>query len=290
MPTKIEKDAVSGQDTTGHEWDGIKELNTPLPRWWLYTFYACILFAVVWSALYPSIPGIHGYFHGILHYSQRQELDKEVRAAAAEHADIRQRIASSSLDQVAADPEMSEYAVAGGKAIFANNCAVCHGAAGSGRPNFPVLADDKWLWGGKRADIYQTIQHGIRSLDDPTTRMSQMPRFGADKILNEQQIADVAAHVRTLARLDPPSDASKRGNAIFSEQCAVCHGQNGQGNRQFGAPSLTDGIWLYAGTKDAIEQQVTLPKQGVMPAWSKRLDDVEIKMVSLYVHGLGGGE
>lgn len=290
MPTKIEKDAISGQETTGHEWDGIKELNTPLPRWWLLVFYACILFAVVWSVLYPSVPGIHGYFHGILHYSQRAELDKEVSAAAAEHADLRKKIAAATLDQVAADPELSEYAAAGGKAVFANNCAVCHGAAGSGRPNFPILADDKWLWGGTRADIYKTIRHGVRSADDPETRTSLMPRFGADKMLTGEQISDVAAFVRVLARLDRPSESSQRGATIFGNQCAACHGANGQGNRQFGAPALADGIWLYSGTKEAIEQQVTLPKQGVMPAWAKRLDDVDIKMVSLYVHGLGGGE
>lgn len=290
MPTKIEKDAVSGRETTGHEWDGIKELNTPLPRWWLYTFYACILFAAVWSVLYPSFPAVRGYFHGVLHYSQRQELDKEVKAAAAAHADIRQKVAAATLDQIAANPEMSEYAVAGGKAIFANNCAVCHGDAGSGRPNFPILADDKWLWGGKRADIYQTVQHGIRSPDDPDTRSSAMPRFGADKMLDDGQIADVAAFVRTLSKLDQASDASRRGAAIFGAQCAACHGQGGEGNRLVGAPALKDGIWLYAGTGEAIRQQVTLPKQGVMPAWSKRLDDVDLKMVTLYVHGLGGGE
>jgi len=290
MPTKIEKDAISGRETTGHEWDGIKELNTPLPRWWLLVFYATIIFAAVWCVLYPSWPGVTGYFHGVLGYSQRQELDKDIQAAAAEHADIRKKIAAATIDQVAADPELNEYAQAGGKAIFANNCAVCHGNAGSGRPNYPILVDDKWLWGGKRADIYKTIQHGIRSADDPATRLSQMPRFGADKVLTPPQIDDVAAYVRTLAHLDQPADAAKRGQAVFAEQCAVCHGATGQGNRQVGAPSLVDNIWQYSGTLAGIEQQVTLPKQGVMPAWGKRLDDADIKMVAIYVHDLGGGE
>jgi len=290
MPTKIEKDAISGRETTGHEWDGIKELNNPLPRWWILTFYACIAFAVIWSVLYPSVPGIRGYFHGVLHYSQREELAKSVKAAEAEHADLRTKMASQSVDQIAADPELNEYATAGGRAVFANNCAVCHGAAGSGRPNFPILADDKWLWGGKRADIYKTVQHGIRSPDDADTRSSAMPRFGADKILTNAQISDVAAHVRVLAKLDQPSAESQRGAAIFKDNCAACHGAEGQGNRLLGAPALTDGIWLYAGTKDAIRQQVTLPKQGEMPAWGKRLNDLDIKMVSLYVHSLGGGE
>jgi cytochrome c oxidase cbb3-type subunit 3 len=290
MPTKIEKDAISGKDTTGHEWDGIKELDTPLPRWWLNVFYACIAFAVVWSILYPSWPGIHGYFHGLLGYSQRQELDKSIQAAAAAHADMRRKIAESTITQVAADHELSEYALAGGKAVFANNCAVCHGVAGSGRPNYPILADDKWLWGGKLTDIYQSVQHGVRSPDDPDTRTSAMPHFGADKMLKDTQIEDVASYVRVLAKLDQPSDSSQRGQAIFKDQCAPCHGAGGQGSHDVGAPSLTDGIWLYSGTKEGIEQQVTLPKQGVMPAWVRRLDDVDIKMVALYVHELGGGE
>jgi len=290
MPTKVEKDTISGQETTGHEWDGIKELNTPLPRWWLMVFYACIAFAAVWAILYPSFPGVTGYYHGLLHYSQRQDLDKSVKAAEAEHADLRAKIAAKTLDQIVADPELTEYAAAGGRAVFANNCVVCHGAGGSGRPNFPVLADDKWLWGGTRAEIYQTIQHGVRSPDDPDTRTSVMPRFGADKMLTEPQISDVADFVRVLAKLDPPSDASGRGAAIFKDNCAACHGPEGQGNKALGAPALSDGIWLYSGTRAGIRQQVTLPKQGEMPAWGKRLSDVDVKMVALYVHSLGGGQ
>lgn len=290
MPTKIEKDAVSGRETTGHEWDGIKELNSPLPKWWLMVFYATILFSVVWMILYPSVPGVSGYFHGVLGYSQRVDLDKSIKAAEAAHGDLRAKIASMTVDQVAADPILTEYALAGGKAVFANNCAVCHGAGGAGRPNFPILADDKWLWGGSRSDIYRTIQHGVRSPDDPDTRSSAMPRFGADKLLTADQIADVAAYVRTLAKLDQPSADSARGATVFKDQCAICHGAAGQGNRDVGAPSLTDGIWLYSGTRDGIQQQVTLPKQGMMPAWIKRLPDVDLKMVTLYVHSLGGGQ
>lgn len=287
MPTKIEKDAISGRETTGHEWDGIKELDTPLPRWWLTVLYATIVFAVVWCVLYPSVPFARSYFRGILGYSQRTELTQAMERAAAGQADMRGALQNASLQQILDNAELRSFAVAGGKAVFANNCAVCHAPGGAGRPGYPSLADDKWLWGGKLDEIAATVAHGIRA-GDAKTRTSAMPRFGEDQILTQAQIADVAAFVRSLS--DQHVARSPKGEAVYAEQCAACHGKAGEGSREFGAPALRDGLWLYGGTADAIARQINNPRHGVMPAWTGRLNPVDLKMVTIYVHQLGGGE
>ncbi len=291
MPTKIEKDAITGTDTTGHEWDGIKELNTPLPKWWLYTFYACIAWSLVWFALYPSIPGLSGYFGGILGYSERAELAKDLAAKAEAQAPMLNRIRQTGLDDIAKDSQLAEYAIAGGKAVFADNCAPCHGAGGSGRPGgFPVLADDDWIWGGTREAIHQTIRFGIRNGSD-AARQSVMPRYGVDGLLTRPQIEDVADYVLTLAKPDAPlSEPAKRGQAVFAEQCVACHGTKGEGNLELGAPRLSDAVWLYGGSRAQVVQQISNPRQGVMPGWAGRLDDASLKMLTLYVHTLGGGK
>ncbi len=294
MPTKVEKDAITGQETTGHEWDGLKELNTPLPRWWLYVMYATIGFAVIWWLLYPSWPWVNTYFPGILGYSQRKALDERMAEAAAARSGFQQRLAAASLDQIAADPQLMAFAYAGGQAAFNDNCAPCHGLGGAGQNNYPSLADNSWLWGGTLDAIQTTIQHGIRS-GDPDTRANQMPAFGADQMLDRNQIDDVATYVLSLSgqASEPSKDqaaAIKSGAVIFADQCAACHGENGKGNQELGAPNLTDDIWLYGGTKADIVRQVYQPRQGVMPAWAGRLDPVTIKSLATYVHALGGGQ
>lgn len=290
MPTKIEKDAITGRETTGHEWDGIRELNTPLPKWWLYVFFATIAFAIGYSVLYPSVPGLHGYFKGVLGFSQRAALEASLAQRAAEQAGMRQRIAAASLDQIRNDPQLSDFAVVGGRAAFADNCVPCHRAGGAGGKGFPNLADDDWLWGGQLATIQQTIEHGIRNAD-PDSRQSMMPRFGADGILKPAQIGDVADFVISLSRkTDVPAATLERGRAIFAENCATCHGPEGKGNREVGAPNLADQIWLYGGDKASIVETITNARNGSMPAWGARLDPTTIKMLTIYVHSLGGGE
>jgi cytochrome c oxidase cbb3-type subunit III len=289
MPTKVEKDAITGQETTGHEWDGLKELNTPLPKWWLYVMYATIAFAAVWWVLYPSWPWVNGYFPGILGYSQRKALDQAMAEAAAERSGMEKQLAVASLDQIAANPQLMAFAYAGGQAAFNDNCAPCHGLGGAGQGNYPSLADDSWLWGGTLDAIQTTIQHGIRS-SDPDTRANEMPAFGADQMLDHNQIEDVANYVLSLSGQAHDAEAAKRGGVIFAEQCAACHGEDGKGNQELGAPNLTDDIWLYGGTKADIVQQIFKPRQGVMPAWAGRLDPVTIKSLAIYVHALGGGQ
>jgi len=290
MPAKVEKDEITGVETTGHEWDGIKELNNPLPKWWVFVFYATIVWSVIWWILYPSFPTLRSYFPGILGYDQRTELAQILERVRAQQAQWMDRIRQMDVQAIAADPELLIFAVRGGEVVFKDNCAPCHGLGGAGQLNYPTLADDDWLWGGRLEDILYTLQHGIRYHGDPDTRDSQMPAFGADGILTPDQIRDVAQYVLSLSGRATDAEAAKRGEPIFAEQCAACHGEDGKGMREVGAPNLTDAIWLYGGELEDIVRQITRPRHGVMPAWSGRLPDESIKMVTIYVHQLGGGE
>ena len=289
MPTKIEKDTVSGQDTTGHVWDGIKELNTPLPTWWVYVLYATVAWSLVLFVIYPSFPGITGYFSGLVGYSARGELASKMQAAAQARAPFLDRIRSSSLDDIRNTPELLGYAVSGGRVAFAENCAACHQAGGAGTKGYPNLADDDWLWGGKLADIQKTIQVGIRSAH-PDTRTSLMPRFGTDGILERKQIDDVAEFVLSLSGKSTDTASAGRGRTIYAENCVSCHGERGTGQRDVGAPSLADGIWLFGGDRASVVRSISEGRGGVMPNWSERLDPAIVKMLTIYVHTLGGGE
>ncbi|MBI3707651.1 MAG: cytochrome-c oxidase, cbb3-type subunit III [Proteobacteria bacterium] len=289
MATKIEKDAVTGRDTTGHEWDGIKELNTPLPSWWLYVFYATILWSFAYFVLYPAWPSLSGHTDGILGYNQRVELSERLAAETARRAPIVERIRGATLDQIRANPELAGFAFAGGRAAFADNCAPCHGAGGAGAKGFPSLADDDWLWGGDIAAIHQTIADGVRNANDKS-RNSLMPRFGADGVLTPAQIGDVAEFVLSLSGHGEDRAAAARGAPLYADNCVACHGEKGEGNQELGAPRLNDQIWLYGGTKTAVVQSIHAARAGTMPAWSERLDDATIKMLAIYVHALGGGK
>ncbi|WP_372085304.1 cytochrome-c oxidase, cbb3-type subunit III [Tistrella mobilis] len=289
MPTKIEKDTATGRMTTGHEWDGIKELNTPLPKWWLWVFYATIVYAAVWVVLFPGIPLGTTYFKGLLGYSTRVEHAQNLAAVEAGRADILAKIRGTDVADILKDPETATYAVAGGRVAFAENCAACHAAGGAGQAGYPALGDDDWLWGGDIHAIRQTLLHGIRSATDADTRTSQMPAFG--EILDRNQIQTVATYVLSLSGAADPAPAVKtEGAQIFADNCASCHGETGHGGRDFGAPNLADQVWLYGGSLEQITAQVAQPRHGVMPNWGGRLDDATINMLAVYVHSLGGGE
>ncbi|MFO1067731.1 MAG: cytochrome-c oxidase, cbb3-type subunit III [Geminicoccaceae bacterium] len=290
MPTKVEKDSVTGVETTGHEWDGIRELNNPLPKWWLYTFYACIIFSVIWWVLYPSWPGRNGYLPGLLGSNQRVELDQRMAAAQQAQAVWRDRIAAADVPAILADPDLLQFANAGGQAAFNTNCAPCHGLGGAGQGFFPTLADDDWIWGGKPDQIEFTIRHGIRNAEDPDARINEMPKFGADGILTREQIDDVVAYLLSLGGQSVDQAKATAGQTVYAENCAACHGDDAKGLPDLGAPNLTDSIWLYGGTAEQIAAQIWSPRQGVMPPWQGRLDDATIKMLTAYVHSLGGGQ
>lgn len=287
MPTKIEKDSVTGQETTGHVWDDIRELNNPLPTWWLWTFYATIVFGIVWMVIYPSLP----FWRGTSGWIAREAVVAEVAAAQARNAPMMARLREATPAQIAADPEMRAFAIAGGRVAFANNCAACHGAGGQGAlGGYPALVDDDWLWGGSMDAIQATIRHGIRNTEDDQARTSLMPRFGVDGMLNNAQIGDVADYVLSLSGRSNDAAAAARGQTIFAENCVACHGDGGQGNRELGAPRLSDQVWLQGGTKQDIMAMIRNPRLGVMPAWQGRLDPAVINMLTVYVHALGGGE
>jgi cytochrome c oxidase cbb3-type subunit III len=286
---KREIDDVTGVETTGHEWDGVKELNKPLPKWWVNTFYATILWAIAYWVVYPAWPTLTGYTKGTFGYSQRATVADEIKAGQAAQSGLREQLAAASLDRVKGDPDLLRFAMAGGAAAFQTNCAPCHGRGAQGFVGYPNLNDDDWLWGGGIEEIHKTISVGIRS-DQKDSRASQMPRYGLDKLLEEPQIIDVAEYVLSFSGKSESSAAAARGQKLFAEQCASCHGADGKGKQEQGAPNLTDDIWLYGGSRQAIIESIRTGRGGVMPAWTGRLDPVTVKSLAVYVHSLGGGK
>ncbi|MCA3573904.1 MAG: cytochrome-c oxidase, cbb3-type subunit III [Aestuariivirga sp.] len=290
MAKNIEKDEISGTPTTGHEWDGIKELNTPLPKWWLYTFYGTVIWAIGYTIAYPAWPLLSSATPGLLGYSSRQQVAEQIEAGKAAQKENLDKIASMSVDDILKDPNLLAFAQAGGAAAFKINCVQCHGSGAAGSAGYPNLNDDDWLWGGTPDAIYVTLKNGIRYTANAETRDSQMPAFGADGILTPEQVTDVATYVVSLSGGEADQAKVQAGQQIFAENCASCHGDNAKGNRDFGSPNLTDQIALYGASLDQVKAQVTRPRHGVMPGWSHRLDDATIKQLAVYVHSLGGGE
>lgn len=277
-------------ETTHHEWDGIEEYNNPLPRWWLWTFYATIVFAVGYCVVYPAIPLANRATAGLFGWSSRGQLAAEQAQAKAARAGLETKLASLDVTQLAQDPALMRAAVEGGRAAFKVNCVQCHGAGAAGSRGYPNLNDNDWLWGGRIDTIRATLEHGVRHPGDDATRMSQMPAFGRDGILTAAQIGDLVAYVRLVSRQEPASAAATRGARLFADNCAACHGAEGKGNREIGAPNLTDAIWLYGGDSATLTQTITNARYGVMPAWNKKLDPATLNMLAAYVHSLGGGE
>jgi len=290
MADKPERDEVTGHETTGHVWDDdLKELNKPLPKWWVYVFYVTIIWSIGYWILFPAWPLISGYTEGLIGYSQRETVRQEIQEARAAQSEFREAIKTAELSEIRSDPELLRFSMAGGEAAFGDNCAPCHGRGAQGFTGYPNLNDDSWIWGGELGDIQQTIRYGIRA-DHPQTRVSQMPRFGIDGILNDEQINDAAEYVRSLGGLEHDGAAAARGEEIYAQQCGFCHGAQGKGMQQMGAPNLTDAIWLYGSSKDAIVTSIRTGRGGMMPQFVGRLDDVTIKQLAVYVHTLGGGQ
>jgi cytochrome c oxidase cbb3-type subunit 3 len=284
-------DEPTGVETVGHEWDGIEELNNPLPRWWVWTFYLTILFAIGYMIVYPAIPLLDKGTEGLWGWTSRGQLADETAQAQKQRTGVIAKLAATPIEKLGDDPQLMQAAVAGGRAAFRVNCVQCHGAGAAGVTGlYPNLNDDDWLWGGNLQEIEYTIAHGIRQPDHDQTRASLMPSFGRDGILTQAQVEDVVSFVRTLSRKEKASAAAARGAELFAANCATCHGPAGKGLRQFGAPNLADAIWLYGGSREAIAGSVTNSHAGVMPAWKSKLDPVTIKMLAAYVHSLGGGE
>lgn len=284
-----EIDSVTGVETTGHEWDGIKELNKPLPKWWVWTLYATVVWAIGYWIVYPAWPTMTGYTKGLWNYSQRATVTADVAAARAAQAGLREKLDKTPLADVRKDPELLRFAMAGGAAAFQTNCAACHGRGAQGFAGYPNLNDDDWIWGGKIEDIHQTIQFGIRS-GHAKARQNQMPKYGVDNLLPDADIAKVAEYVLSLSGKSTDNAAAEAGKKIFAEQCVGCHGPEGKGMQEQGAPNLTDAIWLYGGDKAQIVESIRTGRGGQMPWWEGRLDPLTIKSLAVYVHTLGGGK
>ena len=283
------RDEFTGTETTGHEWDGITELDTPMPRWWLIVFYVCIVWAIGYSIWYPSWPtlsgdGERGGTVGSAEWTQYNQLEESQAEINALRAQYQSRFEAASFEGVQADPTLYAFALAGGKSAFGDNCATCHGTGGAGASGYPNLNDDDWLWGGTVDDIYQTVSFGIRSAHDET-HFSEMPAFAG--VLSDSEISDLAGFVTAKAA---GVDMPELGAALYADNCAVCHADNAQGDKTLGAPNLVDAIWFYGGTKGEIEAQIKKPKHGMMPAWQDRLSENTLRQLAIYVHSLGGGE
>lgn len=282
-------DRLTGTSTTGHEWDGIRELNTPLPKWWLYLFYVTIVWSVGYMVVYPAWPLISSYTTGVWGWTSRGAVQADLEDLKKQRSGMASKIAATSLADIEKDPQMLSFARAQGKAAFGDNCAPCHGAGGGGAVGFPNLNDDDWLWGGTAEAIQQTITYGVRS-GHAKTREGAMPAFGKDGVLKRDEIDSVADYVLSLSKPAAASPSLEKGKKVFAENCAACHGDDGKGNLELGAPNLTDGIWLYGGDKATIVAGLVNGRGGVMPNFVGRLDDTTIKSLAVFVHTLGGGK
>jgi cytochrome c oxidase cbb3-type subunit 3 len=287
--TKHEADSDSSSTTTGHQWDGIAELNTPLPRWWLWTFYATIVWAFAYWILYPAWPMVNNFTSGVLGYTSRAQVATDLADLQTIRGAKGAALTQVSLADIEKDPAPLAFAQAQGKAAFANNCAPCHGVGATGSKGYPNLNDDDWLWGGTLGQIKETIEHGARS-GDPKDHESAMPAFGKNSMLKPAEIVTVANFVRSLSGLTTrPGVDLAAGKKIFAGNCAACHGEDGKGNQELGAPNLTDRIWLYGSDEADIIETIANSRAGVMPAWAGRLDPATINALTVYVHTLGGG-
>lgn len=280
-----EIDEISGVETTGHSWDGIKELDNPMPRWWLWTFYVTIVWAICYTIAFPAWPLVTKATGGMLGWASRSDVKQEMQAAEAAKSEYIAKIAELPVEEILADDSLRQFATAAGAAAFKVNCVQCHGSGATGSAGYPNLNDDDWLWGGTPEAIYRTISHGIRYGDDEETRFSEMPAFG--EMFSRDEIGSLAKYVVSLSQ---GGEVEGPGAQIFADNCAACHGDKGQGDQSVGAPNLSDPIWLYGKTEQEIISQIRAPKHGVMPAWQARLGDVTVKELTVFVHSLGGGE
>ena len=280
-------DKPTGTETMGHEWDGIEELNTPLPRWWLWTFYLCIAFSIGYVVLYPAIPLLDRGSQGLLGWTSRGQLAEDMSLADQSRRTVGEAVAATDINKLEANPQLLQQAIAGGRAAFRVNCTQCHGsgAAGSQTLGYPNLNDDDWLWGGDLQSIEYTIAHGVRQPEDNELRQSVMPPF--DGVFDSAQLNALVDHVLSFSG---KAKDNPIGAQIYADNCTSCHGTDGEGSRTLGAPRLNDAIWLYGGTREDIVLQILKPRMGHMPAWQDKLDPVTIKMLAAYVHSLGGGE
>lgn len=283
------RDPITGRVTTGHEWNGIEELDTPVPRVVLFFLTVTTLFAIGYWIAMPAWPLWSTYTKGILGVDQREIVARQVAEARQERAPWVDKIASMDFAAIQADPDLMGRVQLAGRTLFEDNCAACHGVKASGGPGFPNLSAKSWLWGGTPDKIAETIRIGINSTNEDT-RISQMTAFGRDGVLDATQISNVVAYVRALSSpgSDDPAEAPAiaAGKEVFAANCVSCHGEDAKGKQDMGAPDLTDKYWIYGGSLDTVFTSVYSGRQGHMPHWGTRLSAVDIKILALYVEAL----
>lgn len=278
--------------TTGHQWDGIEELDNPMPRWWVWVFYATIVWGIWYTIAYPAWPMLTQATQGYLGSDMREDVAAEIKRFDDANADIKAKLAAAPLTGIAGNDALNQYATAAGAAVFKTWCAQCHGSGAGGvqGKGYPNLTDNDWLWGGDIEAVYTTISHGIRNTTDADARYSEMPKFGIDGLLDKTQIGQVVEYVLQLSGQEHDAALATAGQTVFADNCAACHTETGAGDRTQGAPALNDAIWLYGGDRATITATVHGARYGVMPSWTGRLSEDEIRAVATYVHSLGGGE
>ena len=258
-------DQETGVETTGHVWDGIEELNNPLPRWWLWTFYLSIIWGIGYCIAYPAWPLISGATEGVLGWSTRESVAADIEEHQARNADLVALLNTTDLSTLVSGSDLHRYAVARGGSVFRAQCSQCHGAGAAGAKGYPNLLDDDWLWGGDIDAITHSIRHGIRNETDEDARFSQMPAFG--EFLEDDEIAMLTEHVIGLSGAEHDLQLASQGAVLFDENCSSCHGEKGLGDREQGAPNLADAIWLFGGDRASLSQSISDARFGVMPAW-----------------------
>lgn len=281
-------DKLSGVETTGHVWDGIEELNNPLPRWWLWTFYLTIIWGIGYTIAYPAWPMISGATEGVLGWSTRADVAAEIEQHEARNEGLVEQLLTVDMAALTEDPDLKRYATSRGAAVFRAQCSQCHGSGAAGAEGYPNLLDDDWLWGGSMVEIADTVRYGVRNTTDDLARYSEMPAFG--DFLEDTEIDAVVEYVVSLSSADFDTDLATAGQSVYLDNCSACHGDQASGDRDIGAPNLKDAIWLYGGERDDIRETVVNARFGVMPAWGQRLSEADVRAVSAYVHQLGGGE
>lgn len=281
-------DKISGTELRHHEWDGIQELDTPLPRWWLWTFIVTVVWGVAYWVAMPAWPLVDSYTKGVLGWSQRANVRAEMADVASARRPFEERLMAAPLASIESDPQLFEFAQASARPLFKENCAPCHGSGAQGSLGYPNLNDDDWLWGGKLSDIEATVRHGVRN-EDTESRFSEMPAFVKVGTLNRTQVADVVEYVLSLSGAEHDATAAQRAAPLYVEHCQSCHGPEGKGDQTQGAPNLTDNIWLYGSTRVALTTTISNARNSSMPAWNGRLSPAEVRALAVYIHSLGGG-
>jgi cytochrome c oxidase cbb3-type subunit 3 len=289
---KVTKQAPGDVPTTGHSWDGIQEYDNPMPRWWVWVFYATIVWGIGYTIAYPAWPLIHGATQGLIGQDPRADVVAEIGVWDAKNGPVKAKLVAADPATIKDDPDLASYAGNAGAAVFRTNCAQCHGAGAAGVQSlgYPNLLDDDWLWGGTMEDILTTVAHGIRNTTDGDARYSEMPKWGVDEMLDGAQIDQVTEFVLKLSGQEHDAALAGEGATVYADNCASCHMEDGSGDRTQGAPKLSDAVWLYGGTREAIRDSVFYARFGVMPNWNQRLSEDEMRAVAYYVHSLGGGE